>query len=286
MKSPVFGWRQVCGEDNDCGEFPVDGGDQAESQRRVGLENENEGKTASRGPPRRCLTVGGTHRAPRLNPATWIGWRLVEVLPSAQPCSTHAAAIEDMGEGALDHFSAPAHRLAPRYPISAAHDWRRPLCAPPRRHANAGSPWTARVRRCASSTRRLPEPSIVRANDSPCRRPRRRVPPRSAPAQPRRGCARRRPASAKASSYRLRRPDGSARPRRRRCRGRPRAPACNQMRRSVLLVAILASRSVGLFQSAFDSVLPLRFRSKPARGPRRWASRCRSGSPIRVSIAR
>ena len=38
---------------------------------------------------------------------------LVEVLPSAQPCSTHAAAIEDMGEGALDHFSAPAHRLAP-----------------------------------------------------------------------------------------------------------------------------------------------------------------------------
>jgi hypothetical protein len=37
----------------------------------------------------------------------------VEVRPSAQPCSTHAAAIEDMGKGPLDHFSASAHDLAP-----------------------------------------------------------------------------------------------------------------------------------------------------------------------------
>ena len=38
---------------------------------------------------------------------------LVEVLPSAQPGAAHAAAIEDMSEGPLDHFSAPAHGLAP-----------------------------------------------------------------------------------------------------------------------------------------------------------------------------
>jgi hypothetical protein len=36
---------------------------------------------------------------------------LVDIL--AQPSPTHAAAIEDMGEGPLDQFAAPAHRLAP-----------------------------------------------------------------------------------------------------------------------------------------------------------------------------
>src|ERR1700683_2667757 len=38
---------------------------------------------------------------------------LVEVLPPAQPGAAHAAAIEDMGEGALDQLAAPAHGLAP-----------------------------------------------------------------------------------------------------------------------------------------------------------------------------
>ena len=61
-KSP----RRVCSDDDDCGEFPVEGGDQAESQRRVGLENENEGGYGLRGLPRRPLTVEGAHPANRI----------------------------------------------------------------------------------------------------------------------------------------------------------------------------------------------------------------------------
>ena len=38
---------------------------------------------------------------------------LVDILASAQPGPPHAAAIEDMGEGSLDHLAAPPHRLAP-----------------------------------------------------------------------------------------------------------------------------------------------------------------------------
>ena len=101
---------------------------------------------------------------------------LVEVLPSAQPGAAHAAAIEDMSEGALDQLAAPAHGLAPdirSQPRAIGVDRFAPrLVATP----------TARIRRCASSTRPLPEPSIVRARDTPCRRPRRRAHPRSAPA--------------------------------------------------------------------------------------------------------
>src|ERR1700727_3959061 len=52
-------------------------------------------------------------RTPRLNPATMDQVALVEVLPSAQPGSTHASAIEDMSEGALDQLAALAHGLAP-----------------------------------------------------------------------------------------------------------------------------------------------------------------------------
>jgi hypothetical protein len=37
----------------------------------------------------------------------------VDILASAQPSPTHTAAIEDMGEGPLDQFAAPAHRRAP-----------------------------------------------------------------------------------------------------------------------------------------------------------------------------
>src|ERR1700727_2444184 len=51
-------------------------------------------------------------RTPRLNPATMDQVALVEVLPSAQPGSTHASAIEDMSEGALDQLAALAHGLA------------------------------------------------------------------------------------------------------------------------------------------------------------------------------
>jgi hypothetical protein len=42
-KSRISVSRQVCGDDDDCGDFGVGGGDQAESERRVGLENENQG---------------------------------------------------------------------------------------------------------------------------------------------------------------------------------------------------------------------------------------------------
>src|SRR5271166_6607552 len=38
---------------------------------------------------------------------------LVNVLASTQPRPAHAAAIEDMGKAAFDHFPAPAHGLAP-----------------------------------------------------------------------------------------------------------------------------------------------------------------------------
>jgi hypothetical protein len=38
---------------------------------------------------------------------------LVDVLASAQPRPSHAAPIEDVGEGALDQFAAPTHGLAP-----------------------------------------------------------------------------------------------------------------------------------------------------------------------------
>ena len=76
---------------------------------------------------------------------------LVEVLPSTQPGAAHAAAIEDMSEGALDQRAAP-----------------------PRRHANADSSWPARVRRCASSARHPRAPSAANGRDL-CRRPRRRA---------------------------------------------------------------------------------------------------------------
>ncbi len=100
------------GDDDDWSEFAVDGGDQAESQRRVGLENEYGGYSL-RGLPRRPLTVEGAHQDAEIEPGDVDQLALVEVRPSAQPCSTHAAAIEDMGEGPLDHFSPSAHGLAP-----------------------------------------------------------------------------------------------------------------------------------------------------------------------------
>ena len=103
----------MCGDDDDCGEFAVDGGDQGEDQRRVGLENENEGGYGLRGLPRRPLTIEGAHKNAEIEPCDMDQVALVELLPSAQPGSTHAAAIEDMGKGPLDQLAAPAHRLAP-----------------------------------------------------------------------------------------------------------------------------------------------------------------------------
>jgi len=88
--------------------------------------------------------------------------------------------------------------------------------------------------------------------------------PRSAPARPRRDSAPRPRVSQKASPCRIRRPDGSAPLSRRRCRDRPHAPVCRPDA-SPFILAAFALGSVGLFQSAFDSVLPLRLRSNRAR---------------------
>src|ERR1700677_3238741 len=43
-RSPGFSvWRWVCSDDDDCGEFAVDGGDQGEDQRCFGSENDDQG---------------------------------------------------------------------------------------------------------------------------------------------------------------------------------------------------------------------------------------------------
>src|SRR5271169_448203 len=65
---------------------------------------------ASRGVPWPCRARIST---PRLKPANMDQVALVDVLASAQPRPAHAAAIEDLGEAALDQFAASAHRLAP-----------------------------------------------------------------------------------------------------------------------------------------------------------------------------
>ena len=69
--------------------------------------------TAFRSLPRRPLTVDGAHQDAEIKPGDMDQVALVEVFPSAQPGAAHAAAIEDMGEGALDQLAAPAHGLAP-----------------------------------------------------------------------------------------------------------------------------------------------------------------------------
>ena len=66
------------GDDDDWSEFAVDGGDQAESQRRVGLENENEGGYGLRGLPRRPLTVEGAHQNAEIEPGDMDQVALVE----------------------------------------------------------------------------------------------------------------------------------------------------------------------------------------------------------------
>jgi hypothetical protein len=108
-----------------------------------------------------------------------------------------------------------------------------------------------------------------------------RAPPRSAPT---RGCARLLRGRRKHRRVAFVGPDGSARPRR-----RPRSTACSGLKaRSVVpffIVATLASGSFGLFQSAFDSVLPWRLRSKRARSSALGVSMSLYCA-IRVSIAR
>ena len=65
------------------------------------------------GLPRRSLAVQRAHQDAEIEPGDMDQIALVEVFPSAQPSPSHAAAIEDMGEGAFDHLAAPAHGLAP-----------------------------------------------------------------------------------------------------------------------------------------------------------------------------
>ena len=55
----------------------------------------------------------GSHQDAEIEPGDMDQIALVDVLPSTQKSPSHAAAIEDMGEGPLDPFAAPAHGFAP-----------------------------------------------------------------------------------------------------------------------------------------------------------------------------
>ena len=241
--------------------------------------------TASAASLARSLTVKGAHQDTEIEPCDMDQVALVEVLPSAQPCSTHAAGDRGHGRRSARPFLRAA-RIVSR-PISdfSAHTIGVQTVAVARRLV--AMPTQVALGRLGfgdarASTRRLPEPSIVRANDSPCRRPRRRVPPRSAPAQPRRGCARRRPSVGESvvvspSSARCDRrghDDAGVEVDRR-------APACrpDASFRPSSWRSWRHGRS-GSSRSAFDSVLPLRFRSKRARylGARRVDGRSLSPS--------
>src|SRR5208337_1045948 len=65
------------------------------------------------GLPWGALTVERAHQHAEVEAGDMDQVALVDILASAQPGAAHAAAIEDMGEAALDQFAAPAHRLAP-----------------------------------------------------------------------------------------------------------------------------------------------------------------------------
>ena len=61
--------------------------------------------------------------------------QMVSIPRQDRPGAAHAAAIEDMGEGALDQLAAPAHRLAPDirsqpHPIGVDHFARRLVAMP------------------------------------------------------------------------------------------------------------------------------------------------------------
>ena len=196
-----------------------------------------------------------------------------------------------MGEGALDHFLRAGASSRARYPISAARDWRRPLCAPPRRHANAGSS----SRRPGPAMRVFHTPPSRAFNcsrriaDSPCRRPRRRVSSLRSALQPNRVEVARGLAPSVGESCRriafVGRMDR---------RGHDDAGVevdrvlrlVGQMRRSVLHlgdpgVTVGRALPVGVRQR-----LALALPVESAPGPRRSACRCRSLRAIRVSIAR
>jgi hypothetical protein len=51
------------------------------------------------------------HEPAEIEPGDLNQIALVGVLATAQPCAAHAAPIKNMGEAALDHFAALAHRL-------------------------------------------------------------------------------------------------------------------------------------------------------------------------------
>ena len=174
-----------------------------------------------------------------------------------------------MYEGVLTN--SPRRRIVPRPIRSQPHAisvdrFARRLVAMPTQVA-PGRPGS----RCVSSGTRHPRaPSIVRARDTPCRRPRRRAHPRSAPVRPRRGCARRRPASAKGRRIAF---VG-------RMDRRGHDDAGVEIDRVLRLVgrwpfrpsSWRSWRQVGrLFQSAFDSVLPCAC-GRSAPGPRPSAS--------------
>src|SRR5271165_2973490 len=70
-------------------------------------------------------SLGVPHQNTEIEPRDMDQVTLVNVLASTQPRPAHAAAIEDMGKAAFDHFPAPAHGLAPELgfqPVSVGID--------------------------------------------------------------------------------------------------------------------------------------------------------------------
>ena len=105
------GW---CGGDDDDGcAFAVDGGDERKNDGGFCLDDENKKVCGLCGLPRRSLTVQRAHQDAEIEAGDMDQIALVQVFASAQPSPSHPAAIEDMGEGTLDQFAAPSHRLSP-----------------------------------------------------------------------------------------------------------------------------------------------------------------------------
>jgi len=77
--------RRVCGDDDDCGEFAVDGGDHGEYRRGLGLGNHNHGVYGLRGLPRRAVTVEGVHQDAEIEACDADHIAFVDILASAKP---------------------------------------------------------------------------------------------------------------------------------------------------------------------------------------------------------
>ena len=92
---------------------PVDDGGDHDGAGGVGLKDEQHGVLRVRGLFWRPEAEQGAHQQPEIEARDVDQVALVDIRPSAQPRPPHAAAIEDVGERALDLFAAQPHRGAP-----------------------------------------------------------------------------------------------------------------------------------------------------------------------------